>query len=367
VFDDAPDVIRGFPQHEVIYPDELARRLAGDRGLTIPDLGLEEARTMIARKIELGERVVVVVPCLARGSRMVLAHTAVNLGVPVFYLVSARENERNLLTGDGVAETIRTDRPFRPVCAMDLTTIRERWAGITVIGDVHGMRQALSCALAWARSRQHYVLFLGDVVDAGRDTLDVADDVYRMVMRGEASMMLGNHERKIIRWLNATDQGHAGAIRLSEGNRVTVDALSRLRPEARQRWVGRFRGLLWHTSVLREVGPITLAHAAIHPGYWDGSVGEQELESYALFGETDGKAQPRYVPSYRWIDAVPEGQTVIVGHDVRSTTAPRTVTGGRGGKVIFLDTGCGNGGVLSSADIRFGADGGFVVENLNVH
>ena len=70
--------------------------------------------------------------------------------------------------------------------------------------------------------------------------------------------------------------------------------------------------------------------------------------------------------SYRWVDDVPEGRIVIVGHDIRAKE-PRAVVGAKGGKTVFLDTGCGKGGTLSTADLRFDPDGSVRLENLNVH
>jgi len=57
------------------------------------------------------------------------------------------------------------------------------------------------------------------------------------------------------------------------------------------------------------------------------------------------------VRTYRWVETIPAGWTVIVGHDVRSRTAPPIMANAAGGRAIFLDTGAGAGGRLSWIDL----------------
>ncbi|RYF10057.1 MAG: hypothetical protein EOO77_22355, partial [Oxalobacteraceae bacterium] len=249
----------------------------------------------------------------------------------------------------------------------DLTALRASWGGITVISDVHGMYQSLLSALAWARSRNHYVVLLGDVIDYGGDTLEVADEVYRLVMRGNGELIMGNHERKIARWATQVEGGRS-SIRLSDGNRVTTNALNALGAPARKRWLGRFRGLIAQASHHRRIGNIVLAHAGVHPGYWNGTATPKELETLSLFGEfepppADG-ARP--IQHHGWTDAIPSGTTVIVGHEIRSDH-PLRVTNRQGGCAIFTDTGSGKGGNLSSVDLRFETEGQLRVENFNLY
>lgn len=55
--------------------------------------------------------------------------------------------------------------------------------------------------------------------------------------------------------------------------------------------------------------------------------------------------------TYAWVERLPAGITRVVGHDIRSTTAPVVLTNPLGGRVIFADTGCGKGGRLSWLDL----------------
>jgi protein phosphatase len=224
------------------------------------------------------------------------------------------------------------------------------WDGITVIADVHGDLTSLEEALAWAKSRRRFAWLLGDTIDYGSATLATLERVHEAVMWGEAALVLGNHERKIARWLDQ-ERGH---MRLSDGNRVTTNALERL-PEARkQQWIGRFRALLAHASLTQQVDNVMLIHAAAHPSLWT-TPDRNGVEHLALYGESDHSGG-RYRRSHNWVDSVPKGKLVIVGHEIISDF-PLVVTGKQGGQVVFLDTGCGKGGRLSSADLRFAADG----------
>jgi protein phosphatase len=359
-----------FEDYEVISPQKAAFDLVGE--VDRPDLNsivFAEVRRIASLKLSLGERAVINAPNLRREDRLSLVKLATDHGIPVFYLLCDPAGadaiafqrwiatEREVLRGDGVAEVIdwRVHVPA-PVSKRlpDLATLRKRWHGITVIADLHGMYQSLLSALAWARSRHHYVVYLGDVIDYGRETLDVADEVYRTVMRGEGEMLLGNHERKISRWAVAVERGWSYG-KLSEGNQVTVDALAELSPQTRRRWLGRFQGLVSRTSITRQIGSVTFAHAAIHPDYWSARR-SRDVEAFALFGEYDDRRTDdlgRAVRSYAWTKAVPAAATVIVGHDIRSTTAPLRIESAQAGQTIFLDTGCGKGGHLTTADLKF--------------
>lgn len=354
-----------FESHEILSPDRVTRSLVGEGAR--PDLNgivFPEIRRLIALKLSLGERAVIDAANLRREDRVSLARIAADHGVPCFYLICdpsgasdlarARfeSSERELLLGDGLAEIIdwrfHTPKPI-PRAQADLDEIRATWSGITIVSDVHGMYSSLLEAVSWARRRGHYLVFLGDLIDYGVETLSVADEVYRIVMRGEGEILLGNHERKIARWITQSEAGRV-SLRLSDGNRVTTNALNALGQTARRRWIGRFRGLVAHGGLIRSFGDITLAHAAVHPGFWDGTAGMRDIENHALFGQFEAADGERL---YGWCDAVPEGDTVIVGHDIRSTVVPMQVEGRAGGRTIFLDTGCGKGGALTTADLKF--------------
>lgn len=364
-----------FPEYEVLSATQVCYDLIGEEDR--PDLNsliFAEMRRRISLKLSLGERVVVDAANLRREDRTTLAKLATDVGAPVYYFVCDpvgaddfslsrfKASERDIMRGDSVAEVIDW-RLHEPTLVgkkkPDWTEIRQRWSGITVVADVHGMYQSLLSALHWARVRNHYVILLGDLIDYGPLSLETADEAYRLVMRGDGEIIMGNHERKIARWIDQVERGRV-SIRLSEGNRVTTQALGALGTLSRQRWQGRFKSLVAHASPYRRLGNIVFAHGGVHPGYWNGSASIKDIEQWAMFGEFDPNiTQDMGKPSrqYTWVDSVPADITVIVGHDIRSTERPFIVTNQGGGQTIFLDTGAGKGGQLSSADIIFTSSG----------
>lgn len=361
----SPDPLR-FPAHEILDPVQVARSLGGDAVHLDHPAAMAELVRRAEAKVRLGERAVIPGHGLHRATRAALANTARNHGVPGIWLLPPTCSDRELMNGDGGAEVVVTDavRVVKP--SSDLAAMFAGRRGITVVGDIHGMHQSMLAATGWANSRNHGLVLLGDVIDYGHATLQCADEAWRMVTRGDAAMVLGNHERKIGRYL-ALDPNDRKKMKLSPGNKATDLALSHLTHHQRQAWAGRFRGLLWRCRPILRLGTIVMTHAAVHPRYWQGYE-DGPVEEYALFGEPDPKVKPpRFATSYKWVDHIPKDHTVIVGHDIRSMTTPVTVTGAKGGVAIFLDTGCGKGGRLSSADLRFGENGRVRVENLNVH
>jgi protein phosphatase len=333
-----------------------------------------ELRHRVITKLEYGERVIVDAPNLRREDRLGVARLGLSAGVPVFYLICPDDTggvETEAMSGEGVAEVVDARKATLVPVAKgqpDLDAIRARWAGITVMGDVHGMHQSMLSAISWADSRNHYLVFLGDVIDYGHGTLDASDEAYRRVMRGSATMILGNHERKISRWIAAVERnGRGEGVRLSDGNRVTTDRLAELSHVDRNRWQGRFRGLVAHAVPWRAFGDIVVAHASVHPGLWNNTASRREIEDYATYGEFEAGVEGSGSRSYSWVDHIPETKTAIVGHDIRSTAAPFTQVNAQGSSGIFLDTGCGKSGPLSSVDLRFGPEGELRVENFNMH
>lgn len=330
VFSTTVDLLH-FSPHEIVEASAISNQLIGTGyRQEFPQVIFGEVRHRVALKLSLGERVVLCSRDYTPEQRRQLAGVAERQGAKVFGL----------------------DAPLAHAACVQALPPRLRladlnhWAGITVIGDVHGEIEPLEQALAWAKSRNHLAWFLGDVVDYGAQTLAVMVRVYDAVMAGEAVMMLANHERKIARLLNNENNN----FRMNEGNRVTIDAYDRLTERARLQWAGRFRALLAHTMTVRRIGDLTLMHAAAHPSLW-GQPDQQAIDQFALYGESENQ-NGQYRRTHRWVDQVPEGETVIVGHDILFQF-PMVVRGAQGGRIIFLDTGCGKGGHLSSADFRF--------------
>lgn len=303
----------------------IERDMVGHVRPELSPIIFDELRHRIAIKLRIGERVVV---CgkFDDEQKDQLSNIATNLGLAV----------------------VMDDAKALPVRPPSL--VSSEWNGITVIGDVHGNLESMKEAIRWASARHNFMWFLGDIIDYGAATLETMTAVYQAVMAGQAGMVLGNHERKIARWLDQREHGKTN-VHLSDGNKVTTQALSRLPKDRQRQWIGQFRSLLAHTSLLCTTHDTTLIHGAIHPTFWSAAPDQDLIEQFALYGESEQKGK-KYRRTYKWVDEVPKNQTVVVGHDMKHIY-PLVKTGAKGGQTIFLDTGCGKGGCLSSADLRF--------------
>ena len=84
--------------------------------------------------------------------------------------------------------------------------------GYDVIGDVHGHLGALTRLLAQLGYREHdgvhghperMAVFVGDLIDRGREQVGVVELVRRMVEAGHAHVVMGNHEFNAIAYATA--------------------------------------------------------------------------------------------------------------------------------------------------------------------
>lgn len=366
-----------FPAHEIVTLDSVKYGLVGcDTRPDLRDMLIGEVERLTFMKLALGQRVVVDVPELKKEARISMARTAHARGHSVFLLVTDLDTRKELSRGDNILDVIDIEQ-FMPNVVLPLpdnnffAEIANRgFHGITVVPDIHGMMNQLQNVIDWATRRNHFLLFCGDLIDYGQETLPVLDTVYHLVTRGLAEALMGNHERKIYRYLSQIGKG-SSTMRLSAGNKVTIDKLNSLSKGDRERWVGRFNALVSLMRNHRVSDNFIFAHGAVMPELWETTAFRvnSTMEGITLFGEVDDSVKradnyPNRV--YNWVDLLLPHQTAIVGHDIRSEMEPLKHKGALGGTAIFMDTGCGKGGHLSSLDIRFTAQGP-KIENFSIH
>jgi protein phosphatase len=218
---------------------------------------------------------------------------------------------------------------------------------IRVVGDVHGDARAF----AIAADTDRFVVQLGDLVDYGPDSAGALRIALGLLESGRGLFLLGNHDLKLRRAL---------AGRSVRTGPELVATLAQLDPELRARaaaaidqapvWLHQatptgarlFVHGAFHTDMLREPPP-PLPEGRIHG-----------VLARALYGQTTGRLQPDGYPErvLHWVDHIPPGLSVYVGHDRRSSDGrPYVRTGRQGGSATFLDTGAGKGGHLSWIDL----------------
>lgn len=211
-----------------------------------------------------------------------------------------------------------------------------------IIGDVHGCYDELTELL----SNLNYVddgktcahldgrkaIFVGDLVDRGPKTPEVLELVMNMVAAGNAYCVPGNHDVKLMRWLNGKN------VQIKHGLEQSIAQLSNETPEFRDR-VKRFvDGLVSH--YVFDNGKLVVSHAGLKEemhGRGSGAVRE-----FCLYGETTGEIDEFGLPvRYNWASEYKGKATVVYGH----TPVPQAQWLNN---TIDIDTGCVFGGSLTA-------------------
>ncbi|MCS6853761.1 MAG: metallophosphoesterase [Elioraea sp.] len=230
-----------------------------------------------------------------------------------------------------------------------------RFAGIRVVGDVHGEAAPFRAAVEGARAERLFVLQLGDLTDYGPDSPGVLALMLELLEHGEGVALLGNHDHKLARAL----AGRPVQVE-PEGLGRTLAQLA-VRPD-REDLVARTLQALGRAPLWLLWRDCLFVHGGFHtdmltrPSPVGAEVGRPDaLAARALFGETvRGEADARGFPIRRidWVHRIPPGLTVYCGHDNRGMPdRPYVIDGCRGGRAVFLDTGAGKGGVLTWLDL----------------
>src|SRR5262245_5096396 len=83
--------------------------------------------------------------------------------------------------------------------SIDLPRSRPMNAGrVIAVGDVHGCVHALDALIsAIAPTPSDRLIFLGDLIDQGRDTRDVLDRLIELKRRTTLVLIQGNHEEML--------------------------------------------------------------------------------------------------------------------------------------------------------------------------
>jgi protein phosphatase len=214
---------------------------------------------------------------------------------------------------------------------------------LRVVGDVHGD----AGAFAYAADTDRFLVQLGDLVDYGPDSAGALRIMFDLIDRNRGLFLLGNHDLKLARLLlgqNVRTNTHL----LATMEQLDAPLRARVLAEAA-------RAPLWLRS-----GDRLFVHAGFHTDMLGGPAPPAQIgramgvSARALFGEPTGHIQEDGFPerSLRWVNRIPPGMTVYVGHDRRSQDGrPLEQRSRAGGRAVFVDTGAGKGGHLSWIDL----------------
>jgi protein phosphatase len=184
----------------------------------------------------------------------------------------------------------------------------------------------------WRHPEGRKPIFLGDLVDRGPDTPGVLRVVMSLVQAGLAWCVPGNHDVKLLRWLNGKN------VKIAHGLQDSIDQLEKAGPEFKETVKKFIDGLISH--YVFDDGNLVVAHAGLKEemqGRGSGAVRE-----FCLYGETTGEIDEFGLPvRINWAADYKGKAQVVYGH----TPVPSAQWLNR---TIDIDTGCVFGGKLTA-------------------
>ena len=364
-------------EYEIILPEKVEFDLLGPGGGYFNSTEiLQEIKLKIQNKLWVGERVIVDARKLKKYEREQITNIVVEYDISIFYIVENSNTDRDIVRGDNKAQVVSisksSDLEFvNKISDLNQDMILHTFKGITVVGDVHGQLEPMLSVIDWARTRNNFIIFLGDIIDFGPNSLECIEKAYDIVVRNKGLVILGNHERKIYKWLNKLNNKFI-KLYISEANRRTIEKIRALTPSEKRKWEVKFRTIINLSKTHFYFNDLFFVHAAFSSemlNHKNQRILPANLEKIALFGcmeeNADREADTPPKLDYSWTDNVPTDLQVFVGHEVRSNIKPLITDSADGGRVYFMDTGSGKEGHLTSADIQFDTDGKSLVQNFN--
>lgn len=218
-----------------------------------------------------------------------------------------------------------------------------RFRGVVVVGDVHGHAALFEPMIALAEAEGRFLLSLGDLVDRGPASLVCLRRMRALMEAGRGLFIRGNHDDKLHRALlgRPVVRGEALTRTLAEFDAAADGA-------AMRQW---FIEAYEAAPFLVRLGSLIAVHGGFARRMLEGppSFGPM-TRAHCLYGQaapaTDAEGKP--VRLYGWVEAIPAGTTVVIGHDPISGESLLVRDNARGGRLIHLDSRAGKGGPLSA-------------------
>lgn len=376
-----------FSSWEIISPELIRLELFGRADAFQHESYVwKELVQRVEKRLLWGSRVVVDATNLKKQDRDCFLAVAKKTGVPLYVICFERDTEQKIkiLTRDGVThhdalailqkqeQTMRSHaRSLLALDGQDAKVCKSTAVGrivqkveilnnkLLVVGDVHGNISGMQQAIKMAALENRQIVWLGDIVDYGANNLKCVRMVYETVCNNEAVMVWGNHERKITKWIDC-DWGKTFNGRMSDANYATVKEILSLSEDRRARFLAVWRALENHSQQCWHKDNWLFTHGAATSQMWH-MQGYHRLpqphSDMAFFGQTD-RNHPTKEDGYpnriwNWVDDVPAGRNVVVGHDWvdRQTNQIVVKINTHGGRVFCVDAGSSKGGRLAALAI----------------
>jgi protein phosphatase len=215
---------------------------------------------------------------------------------------------------------------------------RELAGPFDIIGDLHGCASELEILLEKlgygpdGHPQGRMAVFVGDLTDRGPRSLDCYEIVSRMVGSGQALCVAGNHDAKLVRFL----QGRK--VQVTHGLQTTVAELEVKDDDYKQRMLAFLDDLISHYVL--DGGRLVVAHAGIKEAYQGRA--STRVRQFCLYGDTTGETDEFGLPvRLDWAKDYRGEAMVVYGH----TPVPQAVWLNR---TLNIDTGCVFGGKLTA-------------------
>lgn len=213
---------------------------------------------------------------------------------------------------------------------------------LDIIGDIHGCYDELVMLLGklgyvnntetWVHPEGRKAVFAGDLVDRGPKTPEVLKLVMAMTAAGTAYCVPGNHDVKLMRWLNGKN------VQAKHGLEKSIEQLSTETPEFKNK-VSKFIDDLISHYVFDD-GKLVVAHAGLKESMQ--GRGSGAVREFCLYGDTTGEIDEFGLPvRLNWAAEYTGKAMVVYGH----TPVPLAQWLNN---TIDIDTGCVFGGSLTA-------------------
>lgn len=238
--------------------------------------------------------------------------------------------------------------------------IASGYSGLATFSDVHAHAKKLKKGIRYALNNNLFIVFLGDLVDGHDAPLETVLAVKAILDAGTGVLVIGNHDDKFYRY------AIGNPVILRKQNKQTLADI----PKGGEKlFLQTMIDLVTHKNASHhfEYDNWVFIHGSCHEEIWTNPEElSKKAKHRALYGEVTGEEDEEGMPVrlYNWIDEIPAGRGVVVGHDRKpyggkklADTGPFDHTNPQGGRVIFSDTGCGKGGHLTLTVFKFEGDG----------
>lgn len=245
---------------------------------------------------------------------------------------------------------------------MDLKNIipAGNYSGLATFSDIHAHAEKLKGGIKYALKNNLFIVFLGDLIDGHDKPLETVLIVKQILDAGTGALVIGNHDDKFYRYAKGNP------VILKKQNKQTLADI----PEGQEKlFLQTMTDLYLHknSDFHFEYANWVFIHGSCHKEVWERPEKlSKKARHRALYGEVTGEEDEDGMPVriYNWVDEIPAGRGVVVGHDRKpyggetlADTGPFDHTNDQGGRVIFSDTGCGKGGKLTLTVFKFEGDG----------